>query len=129
LEGVGVALLSDWDVLTFVYRHGMSLASVDQIALLLGYESAIVGSALGRLEHEKWIERSRSSRGVRLHRVLVCTDARRQHCFHQLFSLSETRAGRLLLTKQFNSGGHNRGQTKKRLSLESEGNWLCLKAI
>jgi DNA-binding MarR family transcriptional regulator len=50
LEGIGIFLLSDWDVLVFVYRHGASLTSTDQIARLLGYQSAVVGGALDRLE-------------------------------------------------------------------------------
>jgi DNA-binding transcriptional MocR family regulator len=128
LEGVGVSLLSQWDVLAFLYRHGASLSSVEQIARLLGYESAVVGGALEHLEREKLIERSRSSRGVRLHRISTSTDAERQRCLEHLVSLSGSRAGRLLLTKQLKLGGRNRRETNKRLRLESEGKWLCLKA-
>ena len=36
--GVGISLLSEWDVLVFVYRHGASLTSAEQIARLIGYE-------------------------------------------------------------------------------------------
>jgi DNA-binding MarR family transcriptional regulator len=97
---VGISLLSEWDVLAFVYRHGASLISADQIARLIGYESTVVGSALDRLEREKLIERSRSSQGVHYFRILASTDAARQRCFQQLISLSESRAGRLLLTKR-----------------------------
>lgn len=129
LEGLGVTLLSECDVLVFVYRHGASLASADQIALFLGYEREVVAAALECLERNKLIERSRSSGGVRLHRILASTDAERQHCFQHLVSLSENRGGRLLLTKQLKRGGRNHGGARKRLSLESKGNWLCLKAI
>jgi DNA-binding MarR family transcriptional regulator len=63
---MGISLLSEWDVLAFVYRHGASLTTADQIARLIGYESAVVSDALDRLEREKLIERSRPSQGVRL---------------------------------------------------------------
>jgi DNA-binding MarR family transcriptional regulator len=55
---LGISLLTDWDLLAFVYRHGASLTSTDQIARLIGYESAVVGAALDRLERDKLIERS-----------------------------------------------------------------------
>jgi DNA-binding MarR family transcriptional regulator len=64
LDGTGISLLSEWDVLIFVYRHGASLTTADQIARLLGYESRVVSDVLDRLEREKLIERSRPSQGV-----------------------------------------------------------------
>jgi DNA-binding GntR family transcriptional regulator len=99
LESVGVGLLCEWDVLVFVYRHGASLASTGQIARLIGYENTVVGDALERLEREKLIERSRPSRGAHLCRIPVWTDAERWRSLQQLLSLSETRAGRLLLER------------------------------
>jgi hypothetical protein len=99
LESLGVCLLCEWDVLAFVYRHGASLASADQIARLIGYESTVVGDALERLERDKLIERSRSSQGAHLCRVPPSTDAERWRCLQELLSLSETRAGRLLLAR------------------------------
>jgi len=99
LESVGVGLLVEWDVLVFVYRHGTSLASADQIARLIGYENTVVGDALERLERERLIERSRSSQGAHLCRIPVWTDAERWRCLQQLLSLSETGAGRRLLAR------------------------------
>lgn len=99
LESVGICLLCEWDVLAFVYRHGTSLASPDQIARLIGYESTVVGDALERLEREKLIERSRPSQGAHLCRIPAWTDAERWRCLQELLSLSETRAGRLLLAR------------------------------
>jgi DNA-binding GntR family transcriptional regulator len=93
------SLLCEWDVLVFVYRHGASLASTGQIARLIGYENTVVGDALERLEREKLIERSRPSRGAHLCRIPVWTDAERWRSLQQLLSLSETRAGRLLLER------------------------------
>jgi DNA-binding MarR family transcriptional regulator len=100
LEGMGISLLSEWDVLVFVFRHGASLTSADQIARLIGYESTVVDGALKRLEREKLIERSRPSQGVRFYRILASMDAEHRRCLQQLVSLSESRAGRLLLAKR-----------------------------
>ena len=100
LESVGISLLSEWDVLAFVYRHGVSLTSIGQIASLVGYENGVVASALDRLEREKLIERSRPSQEVCFYRIFASMDAERQHCLQQLLSQSEGRAGRLLLAKR-----------------------------
>ena len=114
LDSMGISLLSEWDVLAFVHRHGASLASSDQIALLIGYESTVVGAALERLEGEKLIERSRPSQGARFYRILTSTDAGRQRCLQQIVSLSETRAGRLLLAKQLKPDRSNRAEKNNR---------------
>lgn len=100
LEGVGISVLSEWDVLAFLHRHRTSLTSADQIARLLGYESAAVGGALDRLERNRLIERSRTSRGVRLYRIRALTDIEGQRSLCHLMLLSESRCGRLLLTRQ-----------------------------
>jgi DNA-binding MarR family transcriptional regulator len=94
---MGISLLSEWDMLAFVYRHGPCLNSTDQMARLIGYESEVVGAALDRLERNKLIERSEPRQGVRLHRL--STDSAHRRCLRQLVGLTETRAGRLLLTK------------------------------
>jgi DNA-binding MarR family transcriptional regulator len=100
VEGVGISLLSEWDVLHFIYRRRVSLMSVEQIARLIGYESAVVRGAIDRLQREKLVEQSRPSQGVRFYRILASLDARRGDCLQQLIGLSGSRAGRLLLTKQ-----------------------------
>jgi DNA-binding MarR family transcriptional regulator len=127
LESIGISPLCELDVLAFVYRHGASLTSADHIARLIGYESAVVSGALDRLEREKLIERSQPCQGVRFYRILTSADAARQGCVQQLVHLSRTRAGRVLLAKQLKPVGRNRGD--KKLSLEREGKWLCLKVI
>lgn len=114
LDSIGISLLSEWDVLSFVYRHGASLASTDQIAGLIGYESTVVRAALDRLEGENLIERSRPSNGVRFFRILASTDAGRQRCLQQIVSLSETRAGRLLLARRLKPDGSNRAGKNNR---------------
>ena len=116
LDGLGISLLSEWDVLAFVYRHGASLASSDQIARLIGYESTVVRAALDRLENENLIERSRPSKGVRFYRILASTDAERQRRLQQIVSLSETRAGRLLLATRLKPDGSNRDEKNNRIS-------------
>jgi DNA-binding MarR family transcriptional regulator len=100
LEGVGISLLSEWDVLAFVHRHGISLTSAQHMAHLIGYDSTIVNDALDRLVREGLIKRSRTSQGVCFYRILESADAERRRCLQQLISLSESRAGRLLLTKR-----------------------------
>ena len=114
LDSMGISLLSEWDVLAFVYRHGASLASSDQIARLIGYESTVVRAALDRLESEHLIERSRPSQGVRFYRILASTDAGRQRLLQQIVSLSETRVGRLLLAKRLKPD--ESGQKNNRIS-------------
>src|SRR5580698_7367562 len=94
LDSLGISLLNEWDVLAFVYRHRMILATDDQIARFIGYESTVIGDAIDRLEREKFIERSRPSQGVRFYRIITPMDAGRQRCLQQLLRLSESRAGR-----------------------------------
>jgi DNA-binding MarR family transcriptional regulator len=100
LKTVGISRLSDWDVLSFIYRHGVSLASADQIARLIGYETTAVSGALDRLEAEKLIQRSRASQGICVYRVVGQTNAERNHCLESLLSLSRSREGRLMMKKQ-----------------------------
>ncbi len=100
---VGITLLSEWDVLAFVYRHGVTLNGAGQIARLIGYEPAVVGDALDRLERQKLIECSRPSRGVhevRFYRTSGSEDAEHRYCIQQLLDLLESRAGRLLLERR-----------------------------
>jgi DNA-binding MarR family transcriptional regulator len=104
LKQVKISLLSECDILAFVYKHGPNLASTDQIARLIGYESAVVRAALDRLEHEEVIERVGSADGVRLHRLSRSKDAGRQEGLEQLLTLLQSRAGRLLLAKLLRTG-------------------------
>jgi DNA-binding MarR family transcriptional regulator len=117
LVGIGVTLLSEWDVLAFVYRHGASLTSAGQIARLIGYETTVVAGALDRLERQKLIERSRPSHGVHevnFYRISAAADAEHRRCIKQLFGLSESRAGRLLLEKRLKPVGREAGGTEAR---------------
>jgi len=99
LEILGISLLSEWDTLVFLYRHGTSLTSAAQIAYLLGHGKAAITAALDRLESLGFIARSRGYQGVRLYRFSVPTDPSRCSCFIDLMILAEKRPGRLLLLK------------------------------
>jgi DNA-binding PadR family transcriptional regulator len=98
-ETLGIATLTEWDVLSFLYRHGTSLISSEQIARLIGYGTGQVGEALDRLERGRLIERSRPSRGVRLYKFSAAGDSRLERSFLPLLRLTKERAGRLLLMK------------------------------
>ena len=113
LDDVGISLLSEWDILIFVYRHGASLASADQIARLIGYESSVVSYGLDRLERERLIERSRPSQGVCFYRILASMDAGHRRCLRQLLSLSESRAGRLQLAGRLKTPWSDRGREEQ----------------
>jgi predicted transcriptional regulator len=100
LKSVGVSLLGDWDVLVFLYRHRASLANAEHIARLLGYPKKAVAEALGRLESQGFVQRSRPSQGVRFYQIAfpeahVAPDSG----LRRLMQLAEDRTGRLLLVK------------------------------
>ena len=99
LKFLGISTLSEWDVLTFLHRHGTILTSAAEIALLLGGNKAGVSTALDKLATLGLIQRSRGSQGVRLYRISVQTDPARYSCLMELMSLAENRKGRLLLLK------------------------------
>jgi DNA-binding MarR family transcriptional regulator len=124
LEDVGISLLSEWDMLAFVYRHDPTLTSTDQIALLSGYESAVVGIALDRLEREQLIERVGHPKGVRIHRMLASTNARHQRCLQRFVALSESRAARLVLKKLLQRDPSDSGGKNNPIGPESEGKRL-----
>lgn len=86
--------------MAFVYRHGVTLASAEEIAGLIGYEPALVSGVLDRLESNQLIERSQPSEGVRFYRILAPADSQRKRCLQRFASLLEDRAGRLLLAKE-----------------------------
>jgi DNA-binding MarR family transcriptional regulator len=109
LERLCISLLSDWDVLNFMYRRRATLLNTQQIAGLIGYESTAVRNALDRLQRAKLVERSRIFQGVRFHRVLVSMDAQHARCLHQLVRLSQSRSGRLLLIEELKPTGMKSG--------------------
>jgi|SRR5450432_4184747 hypothetical protein len=96
LDLLGISLLCEWDVLTFLYRHVASLTGAGQIAGLLGYGKAGVEAALEKLDSLRLVKRSRSARGLCIYRLDLSADPR-HGCFLDLMSLAEKRSGRLLV--------------------------------
>jgi DNA-binding MarR family transcriptional regulator len=99
LQTLGVAFLQEWDALTFVYLHGTSLCTAAQIAWLIGYGKAETSAALLKLESLGLIERSRVTNGIRFYRLSESAQPVRRRCLVELMSLTQDRAGRLLLLK------------------------------
>jgi hypothetical protein len=99
LKVLGVELVTEWDTLVFLYRHSATLCTAAQLASLIGYDGAEVGSALHRLEALRLIQRSRISHGMRVYRFSAPADLARQNCLLELMKLTNNRAGRLILLK------------------------------
>jgi DNA-binding MarR family transcriptional regulator len=97
LEDVGIFQLSEWDAWTFFYRHGTSLLSAGQIALLLGHDKRAVGKALENLVVLGLVQRSRSSRVARFYRFASQSP---RASMEQLLNLSNSRTGRLLVARR-----------------------------
>jgi DNA-binding MarR family transcriptional regulator len=95
LEIVRISQLCEWNVLTFLHRHGTSLASAEQIALLLGYSRSAIGEALDHLVTLRLVHRSRSSQGVSLYRLVTPLDSAFQQGIEEVLKLLEKRSGRL----------------------------------
>jgi DNA-binding MarR family transcriptional regulator len=114
LETLGISQIAEWDVLAFIYRHGTSLASAEQIARLFGYGKAAVGAALESLTSTGLVQRSRNSRGVRLYRFTAAgPEDSRQRALEELMKAAEERQGRLLLIghlRQAVAGKQQRGR-------------------
>jgi hypothetical protein len=98
LESAGISLLSQWDVLAFIYRHGPCLTSAEQVARLIGYETTAVTAALDWLERENVIQRAGFCQ-VQLHTIVAFPDDDRGRSLRQLVSRSGSRAERLRLRK------------------------------
>jgi len=99
LQDLGLALLSEWETLAFLYRHSASLGSPAEIARLIGYEKAEIGAALQRLEVLGLVRRSRVAQGVRFYQFSAPAEASRRTGLLELMTLAESRPGRLLLLK------------------------------
>jgi hypothetical protein len=111
LKTLGVTYLSEWDVLTFLYRHAASLCTATQIATLVGYDKAEIGAALNRLETLGLIQRSRISQGIRIHQFLEPAEPAPRAFLIELMNLAQNRAGQLLLQKHLKSSRHENRRT------------------
>ena len=104
LKTLGIKSLCQWDVLVFLYRHPISLFGADYLTGVLGSPSCEVVAALDVLESLRLVERSRVSQGVRLFRFTVPADPQRGDALEQIFSLANSRAGRVVLSKKLRAG-------------------------
>ena len=124
LEMVQISQLSEWDVLMFLHRHGTSLASAPQIALLLGQDSSTIGTALERLEALGLVQPSRSNGGVRFYRFVTPANSDRRESVEQLLTLSAKRAGRLIVVRRLRECAQSLGSSNSAdsyLSIEGNG--------
>jgi hypothetical protein len=122
---IGISLLSDWDLLTFVYRHGPSLTTTDHISKLVGYEKNSRRCSARSAGTRNAYRTCGGPRRARLYRMSTSKDAQHRGYLQQVIALSESRDGRLLVVRLLKPVGRNSGENK--LSMEKKGNWLCLK--
>jgi hypothetical protein len=100
IEALGIASLTEWDVLAFVCRHGATLASAEHIGRLVGSGSKAARAALDSLTSLGLVQRSRNTRGVVLYRPAPAVpDGSRQRAMEELMKVADERQGRLLLLK------------------------------
>jgi hypothetical protein len=97
LATLGVSLLGEWDALVFLYRHRTILANSPQMAHLLGYGEAVLGTAPDRLESIGLVTRSLGGKGLCLYRFSLPKDPAQLSSFAELMGLAEKRTGRLQL--------------------------------
>lgn len=118
LQALGVATLSEWDALAFLYHHAASLGTASQIALLIGYDKAEIAAALRRLEALGLIQRSRDCQGIRLYQFSIPPEPGRHSNLLELMSLVENRPGRMLLLRHLKTARQEpRGRRDRGLRL------------
>jgi hypothetical protein len=108
-----VSLLSEWDTLTFLYRHAASLGAAARIAPLIGSDKAEVGAALHRLEALGLIQRSRDSQGIRVYKFSMPPEPSRRSSLLELMSLAQNRPGRVLLLKHLKRSRQEQRRIRK----------------
>jgi hypothetical protein len=121
LKDIRISQISEWDILMFLYRHGMSLADAAQIALLVGYGTSAVGKALARLASLGLVKRSPSFQGVRLFRFAMPLDSTQKESMRQLLKLSEKRSGRLMVLRSLTGHTAFSAQMGAGLVVKKEG--------
>lgn len=101
-----IASRHHWDMLVFLYRHQTSLISAEHIVRLIGSATGEVVAALEYLESLGFVERSRTSQGVRLYQFTAPTDTPPGDACHRLMRVADSRAMRLLLAQRWRRGDH-----------------------
>ena len=104
LQSVGVESLCQWDVLTFLYRHGTTLLLPKDLARLLGYRLDPVIVALDSLAALQILQWSAQSRGASSYWLIVRSVPSRNDALDRLLALSDHRSGRLLLDRHLGRG-------------------------
>ena len=99
-EALKIYHVAEWDVLAFLSQHGPTLASAEQIARLIGYSRATVGTALDLLTTNGLVQRSRSSNGVRLYRftAFIASESLR-FSLGELLDAAKDRKARLMFIR------------------------------
>src|SRR5438105_2679896 len=123
IESLGISLLSEWDILFFLHRHGVSIAHNGELARLLGYETKVVGEGLDRLETHGLVARSRPSEGAQLYQVSVSIHTENNTCFQQLTSIAASREGRLFLAKQLKAAAQSQVEHRDQSVREEGAKW------
>jgi DNA-binding MarR family transcriptional regulator len=105
LQALGIARLTEWDALEFLYHHPATLCSSAQIAQFIGHDKVETGAVLQKLEALGLIQRSRVSAGVRFYLFAMPSEPSRHSCLVELMSM-ENRTRRLLLLKHLKYPPH-----------------------
>ena len=104
-DALGLAFLTEWDALVFLYRHPVSLCTAAQMAELIGYDKGEIAAALNRLEALGLVQRSRVSQGIRFYRFSMPEEDFRRSCLIELMDMAQNRTGRLILLKHLKLPG------------------------
>jgi len=123
LGSLGISLLSEWDILFFLHRHGVSIARNDELARLLGYEKKAVSDALDRLEVQGLVARSRPYEKAQLYQVSVSIHTENNIRFQQLTRLAASREGRLILAKQLKAAARSGAELSEKSDREGDASW------
>jgi DNA-binding MarR family transcriptional regulator len=110
LQSLGITSLCQWDVMVFLHRHGDTLTGANHLARLLGYETALIVTAIEALEAAGLIMRSRVPQGARFYQFISPLDARSREVLERLLSFTSHRAGRLRLAKHLSLGDQPAGE-------------------
>jgi MarR family len=123
LGSLGISLLSQWDVLFFLHRHGVSIARDDELARLVGYETKVVTDALNKLESQGLVARSRPYEKAQLYQVSVSIHTENSPSFQQLASVAASREGRLFLTQQLKAMARSQVTGDQKPDLDEGAVW------
>ena len=104
LQSVGVESFCQWEVLSFLHHHPITLLPPEYLARLLGYQLALVVDALDSLSALQLLKWSGQSRGGHSYQFVVPSVPSRTDALQRLLALSAHRSGRLLLRNHLGRG-------------------------